>query len=101
MRAGSTTATSATIDPADGLAHLVGAIVNGSSTSLILDDALVPLDGNAGTENSIGITLGADDQVNTSRPYRGRIAFVGVIDGIATEGQLDDLWAWARDRYGL
>ena len=97
----STTATSATTDPADGLAHLIGAIVNGSSTSLILDDAVVPLTGNAGAERSIGIALGTSDTMDPNHPFRGRIAFVGVIDGIATEGQLADLWAWARDRYGL
>ena len=101
LRASSSTVTTNTGStvPNDGLPHLIIAIANRTSSSIIVDDQTFPITGDIGAHVSIGLTVGAD--ATGSYPSRGHVAFVGVIDGVITGGQLATLRAWARDRYGL
>lgn len=78
-------------------AHLFVTEFNGASTRFDRDGTSVT--GDAGTQTATGLTLFSF--WDGSNQLSGFLAFVGLLDGTLTAGELADLEAWAATHYGL
>lgn len=83
----------------DTIAHVFIAEYNGASSKFKVDGTETT--GNAGAAPIDGITLGSHYSGGGTELLDGRIAFVGLYDGILTDDEKQNLTFWAEEHYGI